>query len=539
MVSIKTCKNCNANIPEDKLSIDYSVCPQCGYYMRVHAYQRINMLADADSFKEWNENEKLSNAIYKDEYWKLINNEQKKCHLKEAIITGEIKIDNKRLAIGIMDAGFMMASMGQVVGEKVTKLFEKATKHKLPVILFCCSGGARLQEGIFSLMQMEKTAAAVKIHSSAGLLYISVLTDPTMGGVTSSFAMLADVILAEKGARVGFAGIRVIEQNTGEKLPDGFQTAEFQKEHGFVDAVITREETKKILSYFLDVHKQKHIVNIRSKKNKKINNIRICESNENSWKKVQLARTSERPTSNDYIDKLFIDFRELHGDRVIGDDHALVAGIAKFHGRPITVIGQQKGKTSIEEAIYYNWGMVSPKGYRKALRLMKQAEKFNRPIICFIDTIGAACGKEAEEQGQGCIIASLLQEMSTIRVPILSIIISEGTSGGALALGIGNEVWMLENAIYSVLTPEGYASILWKDNSKAEQAANEMKLKASDLLESGIIDKVISESEPVTKTSIGPMCLELEYEIDKFLNKYNKKNGRNIVQERYKRFRKF
>ena len=229
----------------------------------------------------------------------------------------------------------------------------------------------------------------------------------------------------------------------------------------------------------------------------------------------------------------------LCGDRISGDDHAIVGGIATFKGCPVTVIGHQKGKNSMEDAIYRNWGMPAPQGYRKVLRLVKQAEKFRRPVVFFVDTIGAACGKEAEEGGQGIAIANLLQELSVLKTPILSIVIGEGGSGGALALGIGNEVWMLENAVYSILTPEGYASILWRDNTKAPEAALIMKLEANDLLELGIIDRIINEEEPVTKSDMGRVGMILEKNISKFLIQYSKMSTKDIVEERYQKFRKY
>lgn len=533
----RICKNCNTEILSTVLDNNYSICPNCGNYLRFHAYKRIKKIADECSFVEWDNEIQIYNPLNDEMYAKMIINVQKKHQLSEAIITGEIKINGNAVAIGVMDTRFMMASMGYQVGEKITRLFERAIKKKIPVIIFSCSGGARMQEGIISLMQMEKTSAVVRRHSDAGLLYISVLTNPTMGGVTASFAMLADVILAEKGAMIGFAGPRVIEQNTGEKLPEGFQTAEFQKEHGFIDGIVTRENVREYLSFLLDTHKR----NNKYKKQIKIENFEKCtQINKCSpWKRVQIARSSDRPTSMDYINNIFQDFTELYGDRVASDDHAIIAGIARFHGYPVTVIGQQKGKGSLEEAILRNFGMASPAGYRKALRLMKQAEKFRRPIVCFIDTIGAACGKNAEEQGQGIAIANLLQEMSRIQVPVLSIVISEGGSGGALALGIGNEVWMLENAVYSVLTPEGYASILWKDSGRASEAADMMQLEAMDLLKMGVVDEVITEGEPVTKTNIDLVCNDLERRIDRFLLKYQRKSKKFIIGERYRRFRKY
>lgn len=465
--------------------------------MSFFAQDRLSSLADRNTFREWEEKMDYLSPLEDDSYEKQIAATQKEHNLKDAIIIGEMKLDNKAVAIGVMDMRFMMASMGYCVGEKVTLLFERATKRKMPVIVFCCSGGARMQEGIISLMQMGKTSAAVVRHSKAGLLYISILTNPTMGGVLASYAMAADIILAEKGAMVGFAGSRVIEQNVGIKLPINYQTAEFQKEHGFVDAIVERCEMRDYLAKFLELHKyDKGIINILHRKREKPQDISMRSVKKYTpWEKIKLARSYTRPTSTEYINILFENFIQLSGDRVSGDDPAIIAGIAKFRGVPVTVIGQQKGKASLEQAIYYNWGMTSPSGYRKALRLMKQAEKFKR----FIDTIGAACGEEAEEHGQGAVIATLLQEMSVLKVPILSIIISEGNSGGALALSISNEVWMFENAVYSIISPEGYASILWKDSSKAEEASEVMKLDAKDLYQYGVIDKIIFEKEPVTR----------------------------------------
>ena len=547
LIKGRICNSCKSEIQRSELDKNYSICPRCGYYMRMHARKRIASLADKKSFREWDADMKFSNPLNDSEYEEKLEKASLKHKLNDAIITGEMYINGSPVAIGVMDTRFMMASMGYVVGEKVTRLFEKATKKKMPVIMFCCSGGARMQEGMIALMQMEKTAAAVKRHGEKGLLFISVLTNPTMGGVTASFAMLADVVLAEKGAMIGFAGPRVIEQNTGKKLPEGFQTAEFQKEHGFVDAILERENEKKVLGLIVKQHLKKSRKNMlftldkQHKLNERFEHVQDEKINDGvtAWERVQNARRIDRPTSLDYINNLFEDFYELSGDRVSGDDHAIVGGIVTFNDRTLTVIGNQKGKDSLNDAVYRNWGMASPQGYRKALRLAKQAEKFRRPIIFFIDTIGAACGETAEEDGQGLAIANLLQEMSTIKVPVLSIIIGEGGSGGALALGVANEVWMLENSIYSILTPEGYASIIWKDSKKAKDAAEVMDIDAEKLNRLKVIDYVVKEEEPVTKENMSHVCDKLREKMIDFLEKYGKKSEKRIVSERYKKFRSY
>ena len=288
-----------------------------------------------------------------------------------------------------------------MLSEKITRAVERATKERLPVILFACSGGARMQEGMVSLMQMSKTAAALRRHSDEGNLYISVLTDPTTGGVTASFAMLGDIILAEPNALIGFAGPRVIEQTIGQKLPKGFQRSEFLLEHGFIDCIAERGEMKELLGKLLRLHKAcpkeaEEIIAMSEEKK-----IRAVHSGKKTpWEKVLASRAKERPSGSVYIRSLFTDFVEMHGDRYFGDDKAILAGIASFEGKPVTVIAQEKGN-STKENIAHNFGMASPEGYRKALRMMKQAEKFGRPVICFVDTPGAFCGIEAEERGQG------------------------------------------------------------------------------------------------------------------------------------------
>ena len=251
---------------------------------------------------------------------------------------------------------------------------------------------------------------------------------------------------------------------------------------------------------------------------------------------MQISREKDRPVGQDYLKQLFPDFMEFHGDRYFGDDKAVVGGIARFHGRPVTVIVQSKGK-STKENLERHFGMPSPEGYRKALRLMKQAEKFQRPVFCFVDTPGAFCGVEAEERGQGEAIARNLFEMSALTVPVLSVVIGEGGSGGALAMAVANEIWMMENAIYSILSPEGFAAILWKDSTRAKEAAEVMKLTAEDLKELGMIEQVIPEPDGYTVENMQPVAAHLEEKLEAFLKKWEQCRGEEIVEQRYQRFR--
>lgn len=282
----------------------------------------------------------------------------------------------------------------------------------------------------------------------------------------------------------------------------------------------------------LDLSHEIYILVRRVKKMKK-----EVYKNLTPWQIVSLARYKDRPTTFDYIERLIEDFIEFHGDRYYGEDSAIIAGIGKFEGEAVTVIGHQKGKDT-KENVERNFGMSNPEGYRKALRLMKQAEKFNRPIITFIDTPGAYCGLGAEERGQGEAIALNLLEMSRLKVPIISIVIGEGGSGGALALGVGDRVAMLENSIYSVISPEGLASILWKDGTKGEQGAEVMKLTAKDLLSFKAIDKVIKETLGGAHKDIDFTANNIREYISKELRYLTNTDTKELLDNRYNKFRK-
>lgn len=536
---LKKCNFCKAAILAEEVRQNNYICPECHGYFRMHANRRIEMIADEGSFEEWDEKLSTVNPLGYKGYEEKIDSLQEKTGLNEAIVIGKARIHGEETVLGVCDGRFLMASMGHIVGEKITRAVERATKERLPVILFACSGGARMQEGMVSLMQMSKTAAALRRHSDEGNLYISVLTDPTTGGVTASFAMLGDIILAEPNALIGFAGPRVIEQTIGQKLPKGFQRSEFLLEHGFIDGIAERGEMKELLGKLLRLHKAcpkeaEEIIAMSEEKK-----VRAVHSGKKTpWEKVLASRAKERPSGSVYIRSLFTDFVEMHGDRYFGDDKAILAGIASFEGKPVTVIAQEKGN-STKENIAHNFGMASPEGYRKALRMMKQAEKFDRPVICFVDTPGAFCGIEAEERGQGEAIARNLFEMAGLKVPVLTIVTGEGGSGGALALASGDEVWMLENAVYSILSPEGFAAILWKDSKRAKEAAKVMKLTAEELKEMGMIEQIIDEPEVLTGENVELVCEILREEMNKFLVKYSNLDVEKLLEQRYERFRKF
>lgn len=483
---------------------------------------------------------------------------RKKTESEDALICGIGTIGGMSAIACELDPDFLMGSMGTVVGEKLTMACEEADRRRLPLIVFCASGGARMQEGMYSLLQMVKTSAAVRRFRDRGGLYISVLTHPTTGGVSASFAFLGDVILAEPNALIGFAGPRVIEKTIGEKLPKGFQRSEFQLEHGFVDKIVRPEDMKKTIVRILKLHRKAPVfrdeagfsktASIRQegpaaeKQQEAGSTPAISFEETDPWKRVLAARSKDRPKVTDLIPLIFDHFMELCGDRLGGEDPAILGGIATLGGIPVTVIGHRKGR-DLKENIRCRFGMPEPEGYRKALRLMLEAEKFGRPVISFIDTPGAYPGKEAEEQGQSAAIAENIARMSTLRVPVIAIVTGEGSSGGALGIGVADDVWMLENAVYSVLSPEGFATILWKDEKRTEEACRVMKMTAGELYAQGLCDRVIAEPRGGLKTedkeAMRAFGASLREELTNRMIDLMKLSPDELTERRYGKYRHF
>jgi acetyl-CoA carboxylase carboxyl transferase subunit beta len=531
------CPACNGVMFRDDFEQADSVCSICGHHYRLDSLARLAQICDQGSFEEFDADMTSLNPIGFDGYSDKLEGLKKKTGLKDAVITGRAAIDGQDCLIAIMDGRFMMGSMGSVVGEKITRVFERGIDLRLPVICFTVSGGARMQEGIVSLMQMAKTSAAVGRFNQAGLLYISVLTDPTTGGVTASFASLGDIIISEPGTLIGFAGRRVIEGTIAEDLPEGFQRAEFLLEHGFLDLIVPRHQMKETLAKLLRLHATEdiHHENL-DKKKVDSSSFKSLPNKLRASERLDLIRHRNRPVITDYLSLVFDEVIELHGDRFFMDDQAMWSGIGSIHGQPVTIVGHRKGHT-IEENTKTNFGMPHPEGYRKALRLMKQAEKFQRPVICLVDTSGAYCGVGAEERGQGEAIARNLMEIMQLNTPVLVVVTGEGGSGGALAIGIGDELAMLSNALYSVISPRGFASLLWKDPSREREAADVLKITAEDLMSLGICDAMIPEPADGAHSDHSVMAQSLKTWLTGAISRQKKIDNNKRLDLRYKKFR--
>lgn len=444
--------------------------------------------------------------------------------LSEAVVCGTATIGGHPAVLAVMDFRFLGGSLGCAVGELITRAAERALDDRVPLVLVTAAGGARMQEGVLSLMQMATVSQAIAALREAGLLTISVLTDPTYGGVAASFATNTDLVLAESGARMGFAGPRAIRQVTGRALPESFQTADFLLRHGQVDMVVQRRSLRGRLTALLaatgagrsartPVPRQEPAprrerlaadgpapaLSPPADRDPFVKGPATPTAGDrpgpvagDPWDTVRVARHPGRPTTLDYLDSVFDGFVELHGDRLGGDCPAVVGGVARLEGRHVMVIGHQKGHTTAE-LVARNFGMASPAGHRKALRLMRLAARLGLPVVTLVDTPGADPGVIAEEQGQAAAIAENILTLTVLPTPVLAVITGEGGSGGALALAVADRVLMLENAVYSVISPEGCAAILWPDRSAAPQAARALRLTAPDLRRLGVVDEIVPE----------------------------------------------
>ncbi|AEH10220.1 MULTISPECIES: acetyl-CoA carboxylase, carboxyltransferase subunit beta [Protofrankia] len=525
------CGGCRSIIYAKRFVRSLRVCPECGWHAPLTAVERLTTLLDPGSVA-------LVDTVVADSdplgfvdsrpYVDRLRDARAATGLAEAVVSARGRIDGNPVVVAAMDFRFMGGSLGAAVGEAVTQTAEIALRERTPLLLVTASGGARMQEGVLSLMQMAKTSQALGQLDEAGILTLALITDPTFGGVAASFATLPDIIIAEPGARLGFAGPRVIQQTIRQTLPPGFQTAEFLLRHGVVDMIRPRAELRATLARLLTVGSRRAArtavpaprsaplrppVSRSSASRSSASQPPVPQPfvsqlpaggalvvdperlpAREQWESVRLARRLGRPTTLDYIALMIEDWAELHGDRMAADCPAMVCGLGRLEGTPVVVIGTQKGRSAAELSAR-NYGMPSPAGYRKAARAMRLAAKLGLPVVTLIDTAGAFPGIDAEQNGQSVAIAENLRLMAGLPVPVVAVVTGEGGSGGALALAIADRVLMCANAVYSVISPEGCAAILWKDAAAGPKAAAALRVDARELLRGGIVDGVVPEPE--------------------------------------------
>lgn len=491
------CESCGRLVYYKDYKDNLYICPRCGRAFIMTPKQRFDLLFDNNDWTRLDlptVSDDPLNFVDRMSYQDRLAEARSDTGVHDAVVSADGVLGGVPTTVCVLNGDFMMGSMGRAAGDGIIASMEHATAARRPFVMVVASGGARMQENILSLMQMARTTVAVNRLHANGIPYIVLLTDPTYGGVTASFAMLGDIHIAESGARIGFAGRRVIEQNIREKLPSNFQTAEYLYEHGMVDMVVPRNELHDTLSRVLAVltkqPREPKAINVSTPlaDNKKTRGMGETDA----YDKVLLARNENRPHFLDYINGIVDDWTYLAGDRLYAEDSAMGSGIGYWRGIPAVIIGQEQGRT-IETRQKHRFGMANPDGYRKAQRMMRLAEKFNLPLISLFDTAGAFAGREGEERGQSQAVAMSMSVGLSIKTPYVAVNVGQGGSGGAIAIGTADRVLMMENAIYSVIAPESCASILWKDNKFKAVAAQAMKLTARDMANLNVIDGIIDE----------------------------------------------
>lgn len=464
-----SCPKCNIQFENYN---QYKTCTNCGYNFKMTCNDRLDLICDSGTFQE-------------------IDNENK--NDKDNIIIGVANINGYKVAIGIMDSFNMAGSIGVYLINKLCYLISYAKNYHLPLIIFSASGGIRVQEGVKALVGMSKLSEVINEYKKNGL-FISFLTNATYGGLNASLSMLGDIIISEKDCKIGFSGTRVIKNELHQDLPDNFQTTEFNYENGLIDIIVSRDKEKGIISRILEQYNNKN--NKNNENNEKAIVKREIKEYTKKMDKLELIkeiRTEKHIRPYNIVENIFRSFIEIHGDRISKDDNSIKCGFAKLDDMFVSIAYVDR-RNNINENIITNFGMINPEGYRKVNRFVKLSEKLNSPIIFFVDTPGANAGYEAEKNGQAVAIANLLQDISKIKVPIISFITGEANSGGAIALITGDYLVMLEHSYLSVISPEAYIDIIYKGKEKIENVINELNILPTDMLHNKIIDEIIEDN---------------------------------------------
>jgi acetyl-CoA carboxylase carboxyl transferase beta subunit/acetyl-CoA carboxylase carboxyl transferase alpha subunit len=529
----ESCDRCDAMLEGAPDFTWFRICPVCGQHFGISATRRIGYLVDPDSFEE-RETELYSTDPlgFSDDqpYLERLRTQQERTKRSDGMICGTATIGGEPVVLAVLDFTFLGGSMGIVVGERLARAAELAASKKRPLIAVVASGGARMQEGMFSLLQMAKTASSIAALKAEGVPYIAVMSDPTTGGVLASFASLADLILAEPEALIGFAGPRVVEQTLGRPLPEGTHSAEFQFGHGMIDAIVARPDQRNYLSAFLRILRETDT----PKDARELPP--VADEERSAWKVVEAARSAQRPTTRDYLNRIAPGYVELHGDREGEDDPAIVTALGKIAGTPVAFVGFDRfAESGIEGAA----GRPMPAGFRKARRMFGIAERWGLPIVTFVDTPGAYPGIESEEAGLAGEIARTLERMSTLETPTIAVVVGEGGSGGALALALADRVLMQAGAFFSVIGPEGAATILYRDAGRAPELAESLRITAPELARFGMVDQIVPEPSGGAAADVNLAAAYLEQSIAHHLAGLRKRRTGRLLKARRARYREF
>ena len=528
------CLFCEEPISDSPSYLTYRVCPFCRFHYTVTARERIELLVDKETFKENYKYVKTVEPLSfsrRNRYRKFLEQDQNRTGLTEAAVAGKCRIGDVETMLIVLDFGFMGGTMGSVVGEKVSMAFENAARRGIPAVAVVSGGGVRIQEGVLSLMQMAKTVTAANRLRDEEVPFIVVLANPSTGQAYASFANLADVILAEPGSLIGLSPLRILREVSKMPLPLDAHTAEAHVGHGLLDNVVDRENLQPRIASILQI--------LTAQKQGKSNHKNLLKSEPEEcdevepWEAMTAARNSERPQASSYFRSILDPFIELRGDRLNSDDRSVVTGIGFMDGLAVAVIGQQR-RTLAEGERYH----VFPDGLRKAQRLIDLASRFKLPLVTLIDTQGADPGLEAEEQGIGNAIARTLSSMLTVPTPMVSVVIGEGGSEGALALGLSDRILMQQFAIYSPISVNHTLGAAHHDHMLDREAAEALMLTAHDCLELGIADEVVPEPDGGSHVDPHEASAVLQTAILTNLFQLSKMSEGKLLKKRYKKFRR-
>ena len=528
------CLFCEEPISDSPSYLTYRVCPFCRFHYTVTARERIELLVDKETFKETYKYVKTVEPLSfsrRNRYRKFLEQDQNRTGLTEAAVAGKCRIGDVETMLIVLDFGFMGGTMGSVVGEKVSMAFENAARRGIPAVAVVSGGGVRIQEGVLSLMQMAKTVTAANRLRDGEVPFIVVLANPSTGQAYASFANLADVILAEPGSLIGLSPLRTLREVSKTPLPLDAHTAEAHVGHGLLDNVVDRENLQPRIASILQI--------LTAQKHGKSNHKNLLKSEPEEcdevepWEAMTAARNSERPQASSYFRSILDPFIELRGDRLNSDDRSVVTGIGFMDGLAVAVIGQQR-RTLVEGERYH----VFPDGLRKAQRLIDLASRFKLPLVTLIDTQGADPGLEAEEQGIGNAIARTLSSMLTVPTPMVSVVIGEGGSEGALALGLSDRILMQQFAIYSPISVNHTLGAAHHDHMLDREAAEALMLTAHDCLELGIADEVVPEPDGGSHVDPHEASAVLQTAILTNIFQLSKMSEGKLLKRRYKKFRR-
>lgn len=533
------CLYCEEPINDSHSYMTFRVCPFCRFHYTITARDRIELLADRGTFKETHKY--LSSVApisfnRRGRFGELLAQDQNRTGLTEAAVTGRCKIDGEDAMLIVLDFTFMGGTMGSVVGEKVASALEAAAKGGIPALAVVSGGGVRVQEGVLSLMQMAKTVTAANRLRDDGSPFIVVLANPSTGQAYASFANLADVILAEPKSLIGLSPLRTLKEASNIPLPLDAHTAEAHVGHGLLDNVVDREALRNRVSVLLRILRGQKLE--KSKQDKALATDLLQASDGactqvDPWDALSAVRDAERPPASNYFRQMLDPFIELRGDRLNSDDRSIVAGVGYLAGLPVAVIGHQR-RALVEGERYH----VYPDGLRKAQRVIALASRFGLPLLTLVDTQGADPGLEAEEQGIGNAIARTLSAMLDVPTPIVSVIIGEGGSEGALALGMADCILMQQYAVYSPISMNHNLAGAFHEPVLDREAADALMLTAQDCVELGIADGVIAEPEGGAHLDPRAAGTALQGGILKELNRLSKMSQGKLLKRRYTKFRR-